>query len=136
MMRFCPNCETARSPEEIFCEGEIDQRRCDWPLSSIPIRPDGWRPPIAAEVPAAPPAPTPACINGHPVDAGDLLCAECGGDVAADVPAAMDVRSAADTPDQDVITRLHACPGDNHAPRRERRERECGGRLEADRQAQ
>jgi hypothetical protein len=89
MMRFCPNCRTERSPEEIFCEGEVDGRLCDWPLSSIPIRPEGWRPPVAAEAPAAAPTAGPVCVNGHPVGAGDLLCAECGGDIAEAVPAAV-----------------------------------------------
>lgn len=82
-MRFCPNCHTERSPEEMFCESEVDCRRCDWPLSSVPIRPEGWRPPVAAPGAAGTAHETvgPACVNGHLVDEGDLLCGVCGNDI-------------------------------------------------------
>jgi len=90
MMRFCPNCHTERPPEEMFCEGEVDGRRCDWPLSSIPIRPEGWRPPVAAATAGPPPL---TCVEGHPVAEGDLLCPVCGGDVAE--PGAPSVQPAA-----------------------------------------
>ncbi|WP_221262583.1 AAA domain-containing protein [Sphingomonas kyeonggiensis] len=82
-MRFCLNCRTERPLDEMFCEGDLDGRLCDWPLSSIPIRPEGWRPPVAAGPATAPPAPAaPVCVNGHEVAEGDLLCATCGGDIA------------------------------------------------------
>ncbi|MBY8823220.1 AAA domain-containing protein [Sphingomonas colocasiae] len=80
MMRFCPNCATERSVGEIFCEGEIDGRQCDWPLSGVPIRAPGWRPDAAAPPPPSPAA-TPACANGHPAEPGDLICATCGADI-------------------------------------------------------
>ncbi len=87
MMRFCPNCRTERPPEEMFCEGGVDGRACDWPLSSTPIRPDGWRPPADAEAPiATPAAAAPICVNGHEVGDGDLLCGVCGGDIAEVAP--------------------------------------------------
>lgn len=81
MIRFCPNCRSERPPSETFCEGEVDGSPCDWPLSSQPLRPEGWRPEQAAA--AGPVAePTSRCVNGHAVDAGDIMCAECGGDIA------------------------------------------------------
>ena len=87
MIRFCPNCRSERPPGETFCEGEIDDLLCDWPLSSQPLRPEGWRPDQAAPVtPIAVPAPR--CVNGHAVDFGDLMCAECGGDIAEGVDGA------------------------------------------------
>ncbi len=80
MMRFCPNCATERPLDEMFCEGEVDGRLCDWPLSSVAIRPDGWRPP-SVEAPAPVRPDVQRCVNGHQVDVGDLICADCGGDV-------------------------------------------------------
>ena len=86
MMRLCPNCATERPPQEMFCEGGVEGRACDWPLAGEPLRPDGWRP---ATIAAAEPTPSPAltCVNGHPMDVGDLLCSECGGDLAEGAPA-------------------------------------------------
>lgn len=80
MIRFCPNCETERGLHELFCEGELGQGVCGWDLTSVPIRPEGWRPAPASAAPPAPPA-QPACPDGHPVEAGDLLCPTCGADV-------------------------------------------------------
>ncbi len=87
MMRFCPNCETERPPEEMFCEGNVDGRVCDWPLSSIPIRPNGWRVPTAGAAPNVAPAAASVCVNGHEVGDGDLLCSVCGDDIADVAPA-------------------------------------------------
>ena len=80
MIRFCPNCETERGPQEVFCEGELGGAVCNWDLTSLPMRPEGWRP---APAPAAPTAPQaqPACPNGHLVEVGDLLCPICGEDL-------------------------------------------------------
>ncbi|MBC3380388.1 DUF4011 domain-containing protein [Serratia fonticola] len=88
MMRFCPNCHTERGLTEIFCEGHIDHHPCDWDLSSEPIHANGWRPIAvvsaeeivqeAAETIAA----TAHCQNGHPMEAGDLICMVCGADAA------------------------------------------------------
>ena len=68
----------------MFCEGTIDDQRCDWSLAEVPIRPTGWRP--AVVIPAQPSEPdrqAPTCTNGHTMDEGDLICAHCGADVAA-----------------------------------------------------
>jgi len=84
MIRFCPNCSTERSLVEMFCEGSVDDQRCDWSLAEVPIRPIGWRP--AVVIPAQPPVPSGqrlSCVNGHPMEEGDLICAQCGADVAA-----------------------------------------------------
>ena len=79
MIRFCPNCQTERSLVEMFCEGEHDGQPCDWNLSSLPLRPEGWRP----NATVVPPAPLPEviqCLNGHALEPGDLICPECGAD--------------------------------------------------------
>ena len=81
MIRFCPNCRTERPIEEMLCEGDVEGAFCGWELSSLPLRAEGWREePGAAPAQARSAAPT--CVNGHAVDAGDLVCGECGGDVA------------------------------------------------------
>ncbi|MFT3718255.1 AAA domain-containing protein [Pseudorhodoferax sp.] len=84
MIRFCPNCATERPLFEMFCEGSVDGRRCDWSLAEVPIRPAGWRPAVVVPVqPPAPDEPPLTCTNGHAMDAGDLICAQCGADAAA-----------------------------------------------------
>lgn len=81
MMRYCTNCGTERPVDEMFCEGEIDGRRCDWPLSGLPLRPAGWRPPEPA-APQRAAQPALHCPNGHEADRGDLICSECGADIS------------------------------------------------------
>ncbi|MCA1568098.1 MAG: DUF4011 domain-containing protein [Acidobacteria bacterium] len=85
MIRFCPNCETERGLHEVFCDGELGQGVCGWDLTSVPIRPEGWRP-TQAQVVQEGRAATHTCPNGHPAEAGDLLCATCGADIG-DQPA-------------------------------------------------
>jgi primosomal replication protein N'' len=82
MIRFCPNCQSERALTEVFCEGVIGRARCDWNLLDVAIRPVGWRP--VPVVPAGPKAPIAAqqCANGHQMEDGDLICAECGADPA------------------------------------------------------
>jgi len=85
MMRFCPNCHTERSVDEFFCAGTMHGSECNWDLSQVPIRAHGWRPQEVRTIEAGPedPArPSLACINGHPMGEGDLMCLECGGDAA------------------------------------------------------
>lgn len=81
MIRFCPNCHTERSIEEMFCEGQVDGHACDWPLSGVPIRPEGWTPTPEAVAPVQQSS-TLCCMNGHDVEPGDLMCPECGADIA------------------------------------------------------
>src|SRR4051812_41499192 len=101
MMRFCPNCSTERSVDEMFCEGELDGKLCDWPLSGLPMRQLGWRPTVAAQESSGPTASL--CANGHNVEPGNLLCPTCGADVAERVTTASapgpDVRLPAPTAD-------------------------------------
>lgn len=88
MIRFCPNCKTERPSHESFCTGLVDDAPCGWMLTGEPLRPEGWRPPVAVA------APLPAarqCANGHLAEPGDLLCGICGADIAdASAPAAVD----------------------------------------------
>jgi len=84
MIRFCPNCESERPLDELFCEGTVEGRSCGWDLSGVPVRPEGWRPP---QRPLPPPAPSTArCANGHEVAPGDLLCPQCGADIELPLP--------------------------------------------------
>lgn len=80
MIRFCPNCQTERSPAEFFCQGKVGEIDCGWDLTSEPLRPTGWRP---GSVEVLPPdqVTTLQCPNGHPVSAGDFLCSVCGADL-------------------------------------------------------
>lgn len=90
MIRFCPNCHTERQLGEIFCEGLVADRLCGWDLSGEAIHPDGWRPqPVVTQATLALAADEAAqtlaasvCENGHPMDAGDLMCYECGAALA------------------------------------------------------
>ena len=95
MMRFCPRCETERALSEFYCEASIEGQPCDWDLSQLPVRPSGWRPRI---VEAAASEPVTACPNGHPVEAGDLLCSDCGVEVDAGGVAQIDAPQAAAPP--------------------------------------
>ncbi|UCZ85726.1 AAA domain-containing protein [Pseudomonas sp. L5B5] len=106
MIRFCPHCKTERPLQELFCEGTVDQHPCNWDLAGEPIRADGWRPqaivtqdtmaqdglPQATSAPADNTPQGLLCTNGHPMDAGDLMCLECdappAGAIAPDAPPA------------------------------------------------
>lgn len=82
MIRFCPNCSTERSLLEMFCEGTIENQRCDWSLAEVPLRPVGWRPAVVIEArPTGALAPS-VCANGHAMEHGDLMCPLCGADPA------------------------------------------------------
>ncbi|HYD37825.1 MAG TPA: hypothetical protein VEA60_09445, partial [Allosphingosinicella sp.] len=83
MIRFCPNCQTERRLDELFCEGEIEGATCGWTLSDVAIREPGWRPPALAVQPIEP-SPGRTCPNGHPATPGDLLCETCGADLDGD----------------------------------------------------
>ncbi|MCD9127658.1 AAA domain-containing protein [Luteimonas fraxinea] len=100
-MRFCPNCQTERGLHEIFCEGTVQDRPCQWDLAGEPIHAPGWRPqPVvtlhtqATGDAQALDTETPRCGNGHPMQPGDLMCLECGAESATDATNA----SIADAP--------------------------------------
>ncbi|AOL08410.1 AAA domain-containing protein [Burkholderia contaminans] len=93
MMRFCPNCRTERSVDEWYCAGTVGDAVCNWDLSGVPIRANGWRPQdvvtvetvsqqVAADAPGSAMPPSLSCTNGHPMNDGDLMCLECGADPA------------------------------------------------------
>ncbi|WP_207949535.1 AAA domain-containing protein [Luteimonas aestuarii] len=94
-MRFCPNCETERPLHELFCEGTVQGRACDWDLAGELIHAPGWRPQpvVTREAVQADSTPTidadaPRCGNGHPMQPGDLMCLECGAEPATAPPTA------------------------------------------------
>lgn len=100
MMRFCPNCRTERSVDEWFCAGTVGDAACNWDLSGVPIRASGWRPQDvvtveaveqrdASGVPDAGARPSLSCVNGHPMNDGDLMCLECGADPAVQTGASL-----------------------------------------------
>lgn len=84
LVRYCPSCHSERVVSEVSCEGLVDGRPCNWPLLEIQITPTGWRPAdvIPAEPPAVPVDPVTVCANGHPLEPGDFICAECGAEPA------------------------------------------------------
>ncbi|WP_177315605.1 hypothetical protein, partial [Burkholderia ubonensis] len=93
MMRFCPNCRTERSVDEWFCAGTIGGAICNWDLSGLPIRASGWRPQdvvtadavnqhVASVSSESAARTSVSCVNGHPMNDGDLMCLECGADPA------------------------------------------------------
>ncbi|MHC9084888.1 AAA domain-containing protein [Luteimonas sp. RIT-PG2_3] len=94
-MRFCPNCETERPLHELFCEGTVQARACDWDLAGEPIHAPGWRPQpvmtreaVQADAPTTSDAEVSRCRNGHPMQAGDLMCLDCGAEPATAPPTA------------------------------------------------
>ena len=107
MIRFCPNCNTERSLQEMFCEGSIFEMACGWDLAGEPIHPEGLRPQaittqetIARVSPAPDNATVLLCENGHSMDLGDLMCHECGGELAQSVPFA----SVPDSGESEAVT--------------------------------
>lgn len=103
MIRFCPNCNTARPVQEMFCEGTVDQAPCNWDLAGEPIHADGWRPQIIhtqENLPQGhpPPAHGIVCENGHAMDPGDLMCLQCDAPPAQVVPANVPDAPSADAP--------------------------------------
>ncbi|HEY5758257.1 MAG TPA: hypothetical protein VIU34_20665, partial [Steroidobacter sp.] len=79
MIRLCPNCGTERALSELFCLGEFEGAPCSWDLTSAPISERGRGPELQRPVGAV-------CTNGHPMAAGDFLCAQCGADVVTAAP--------------------------------------------------
>lgn len=88
MIRFCPNCHTERGLHELFCEGEVGAHSCGWDLAGEPIHADGWRPQIVRTQDQVSEATHDVrvdalCSNGHALEAGDLMCLQCGAEPAA-----------------------------------------------------
>ena len=83
MIRYCPNCKTERTLNELFCEGDFRGARCEWSLSDEPLRQPGWRPPVlVTEEERQTAAIDSLCTAGHAIAADDFICMTCGGDRA------------------------------------------------------
>lgn len=95
-VRLCPRCDTERSLDEDICAHVIDGKACRFPLLDIYPRASSTTPDLNApqdgmheEIPAdaAEAANEEAkaggarCANGHTVEAGDVICLECGSSV-------------------------------------------------------
>ena len=112
-IRLCPRCGSARPAEEMVCQGTFQQQTCQWfllevlPVPEESLAAEKAESEPAAEVTAqtapgtensahahaAPEAgsstsTTPHCRNGHPMEAGDFMCMECGEGLAETVIAA------------------------------------------------
>ncbi|TQM03689.1 superfamily I DNA and/or RNA helicase [Pseudoxanthomonas sp. 3HH-4] len=89
MMRFCRHCKTERAIVELICEGTVLNQTCGWDLSNEPIRQLGWRPqPVTTREVLQVHAedtqePALLCSAGHPMQPGDLICLECGAELAS-----------------------------------------------------
>ena len=82
-VKFCPQCRSERPAEEVFCEAEHNGLRCQWPLSNEQLRLPGQPEQLPTETVLAPTQ----CPAGHPLDAGDQLCLQCGASLPdPDVP--------------------------------------------------
>ncbi|MCK1142982.1 AAA domain-containing protein [Providencia stuartii] len=97
MIRFCPHCHTKRPLTEIFCEGDINNQTCGWDLTLEPIHDEDWEAPNQDKVISidtakdnqgidlahdTPPIKNSVCTNGHPMEEGELICFQCGADIA------------------------------------------------------
>ena len=104
MIRFCPNCQTERGLAEIFCEGTVNNSYCGWDLSREAMHQPGWRPQqvVTAEASTVVASSALICVNGHPMEAGDLMCMACGAEPA--VQAAVDANVAQATNESAVDT--------------------------------
>jgi primosomal replication protein N'' len=71
--KICPDCEQRRPHHEIFCQTVREAGcLCGWNLTDVPID-------VPNPVPPCPAAEDgPACVNGHPLNAGDYICRICG----------------------------------------------------------
>ena len=90
-LKLCPSCQSERPAEELTCEHTVGDRTCHWDLTAEPAYPAGqWpRDQVQDATPPPPLAPSSlACLNGHPMGAGDELCLICGADIATKAPPA------------------------------------------------
>ncbi|MCU7862149.1 MAG: protein kinase, partial [Candidatus Thiodiazotropha sp. (ex Lucinoma kastoroae)] len=92
LIRKCPKCKSERSPSEIRCENVVEGVACGWTLFNEPlINPAAEQ--VAAEEfereVAVSVTHQRVCVEGHPVEDGDIICLVCGGDIVEpgeDVP--------------------------------------------------
>ena len=93
-VRVCPGCGSARPLAEFACENPLAEGPCLWPLEGVEVtsrRSDEAEPSAADQRPGESAAfrgtPATACVNGHPLEPGDLMCLVCGADPARAVEA-------------------------------------------------
>ncbi|RYB04477.1 DUF4011 domain-containing protein [Lichenibacterium ramalinae] len=94
LVRVCPSCGDERPVDEFVCGNELGGVPCHWPLADEEITEAGASAAPAVEAALAPAGPTRACVNGHPLEAGDEMCLECGADPAPGVAAEPDAGQA------------------------------------------
>ncbi len=78
--RLCPKCKTRRNVSEPVCQMLIEQVICAWDLSEIEIQ-EGTEE-TQQRLPPVLERPVYRCQNGHEIQEGDLICADCGADIA------------------------------------------------------
>jgi primosomal replication protein N'' len=111
--RLCPNCGSKRSITETVCENTVEGRICAWSLTDVEISEEGAQGPA----PAPNPDPRPTgqrCVNGHPMEAGDEICLQCGADVARQPPRGTAPREPTRIGDWELI-REHASQSEDPA---------------------
>ncbi len=84
LIRKCPKCKSERSPTEMRCENIVDGVICHWTLFNEPLT-NPTVEQITVEnlnseetIPASHQR---VCVEGHPVEDGDIICMVCGSDV-------------------------------------------------------
>lgn len=98
MIRRCPKCHSERPPAEMVCEGEFNGQPCGWDLSDVELSSPHEATP-STSVAHLPITPVLRCLNGHVMDAGDLMCTQCGADPQSD---AADSQEPAPTPESSM----------------------------------
>ncbi len=81
LIRKCPKCKSERSPGEMHCENIIDGEVCRWPLFNEPLTNPAAEQiePVSLEnEEAVSVAHQRVCVEGHPVEDGDIICLVCG----------------------------------------------------------
>ncbi len=80
--RLCPKCRTRRGVKEAVCHTVVDGLLCGWDLLEIEIQDDAYAPePPSRRDSSNVGREMHGCPNGHLVEAGDLICPECGADI-------------------------------------------------------
>ena len=79
LVKICPKCKEQRPPGEIVCGYDVEGKKCAYPLYDIspilPVPPEEIT--SGAPSPSIPSSPD-SCANGHPMQAGEFMCAICG----------------------------------------------------------
>jgi len=87
LIKLCPNCNTERPVNEIYCQGLISEATCNWSLSDVfasQAKSQSEKSNTSVlETPLAISS-TLECLNGHAMMAGDQFCMQCGADLADD----------------------------------------------------